>query len=203
MYCVGLTGNITSGKSTAIRYFQSLGVPVIIADDVARELTIPGQPTVELIKQHFGGTIVNAYGELNRAALRQIIVKDAKQRRWLENLLHPLIRQKIEQKANQFAAAYCVIEIPLLLKRSDYPYLNRVLAILADDEILVKRVMQRDQCTKQQAQAILAIQPTNAERRQIADDVLLNQGSVQDLQREIDRLHEQYLLAAQQFQPPE
>lgn len=199
MFCVGLTGNIASGKSTAMHCFHNLGVPVIIADNIAREITSPGQPAVGLIKHHFGNSIVTSLGELNRAALREIIFADPEERQWLEDLLHPLIRRRIEQHILLLQGPYCVIEIPLLLRRQDYPYLNRVLAIIADDELLISRVMQRDDSSREQALAILASQPDNEARRALADDVIVNNGSIDDLEKEIVRLHEHYLTYSAQL----
>lgn len=199
MYCVGLTGNIASGKSTAIRCFHTLGVPVIIADDIAREITARGQPAVGLIKHHFGDFVVNQYGDLDRATLRQIIFSDEQSRQWLEDLLHPLIRRKIQQHLMLLQGPYCVIEIPLLVNREDYPYLNRVLAIVVDEETLITRVMHRDNSDRQHAQAILANQPDNNARRLIADDVIVNEGSIADLEKEIASLHEHYLAYSAQL----
>ncbi|KTD49424.1 dephospho-CoA kinase [Legionella rubrilucens] len=197
MYCIGLTGNIASGKSSAIRCFKNLGIPVIIADEVAREVTAPGQPALQAIQQHFGDKMLHQ-GRLNRSKLRQLIFKHPEERRWLENLLHPLIRQRIETRVTSFEAPYCVIEIPLLLDRSHYPYLNRILVILSEPERLIERVMTRDQHTREEALAILATQPDEAARRAIADDLIINEGSLVELEQTINDLHEKYLFLAGQ-----
>ncbi|MFC7782160.1 dephospho-CoA kinase [Legionella taurinensis] len=195
MYCVGLTGNIASGKSSAIRCFKSLGIPVVIADDIAREVTAPGQPALRAIQQHFGDAMLHQ-GHLNRSKLRQLIFKQPEERQWLESLLHPLIRRQIEMRVTSFKAPYCVIEIPLLLDRSHYPYLNRILVILSESERLIERVMARDQHTREEALAILAAQPDEAARRAIADDLVINEGSLADFEQKIYDLHEKYLFLA-------
>ncbi|WP_239005184.1 dephospho-CoA kinase [Legionella sp. MW5194] len=197
MYCVGLTGNIASGKSSAIRCFKRLGIPVVIADDIAREVTAPGQPALRAIQEHFGDTMLHQ-GELNRSKLRQLIFKHPDERQWLETLLHPLIRRQIETRITSFAAPYCVIEIPLLLDRSHYPYLNRILVILSEPERLIERVMTRDQHTREEALAILAAQPDEAARRAIADDLIINEGSIVEFEHKINDLHEKYLFLASQ-----
>lgn len=194
MYSVGLTGNITSGKSTAISCFKGLGIPVIIADEVAREVTAPGHPALQLIKNYFGNQIITAQGLLDRAELRKVIFSNAEHRIWLENLLHPLIRKAIENKITELKGHYCVIEIPLLLCREDYPYLNRILAILANPQQLVERVMARDQHSRAEAIAILSVQPDEAARRAVADDIIINNGTIAQLENAIIKIHEQYLL---------
>ncbi|KTD64065.1 dephospho-CoA kinase [Legionella spiritensis] len=199
MFCIGLTGNIASGKSTAIKHFQSLGIPVIVADDVAREITARGQPVLEEIKRRIGPSVITAQGDLDRGKLRRIIVSDEKQRLWLENLLHPLIRQRIEQKISEVKGPYCVIEIPLLLNKEDYSYLNRILAILVDDKTLIARVMSRDQHSRDFAAAILALQPDENARRRIADDIIENNGSVEEFKKAINGLHQQYLHYSSQY----
>lgn len=198
MYSVGLTGNIASGKSTAIQCFQSLGVPVISADAVARDLTAPGKPALQAIKNHFGNSFILDSGQLDRAALRHMVFTQPEQRIWLEGLLHPLIKDEIKRLASLSKGPYCVIEIPLLSRRDAYPWLNRVLVILASQAIQIERVMARDHCDKSQALAILATQPDDQARRDLADDLLVNRGTVAQLQEHIKKLHAKYLhLAAE------
>lgn len=193
MYCVGLTGNIASGKSTAIACFKSLGVHVIIADQLARELTQRNSAAFQQICEHFGWEVINEDGELDRRLLRKIIFSDASQRLWLENLLHPLIRSRIKTEIASSSGSYCVIEIPLLTDRHDYPYLNRVLAILSDKNQQIRRLMERDNCDEAAAEAILKTQPDDTARRQIADDLIINNGSLAKLTQQIKTLHERYL----------
>lgn len=193
MYCVGLTGNIASGKSTAIECFKSLGAGVILADNIAKELTRIGKPAFVLIKNHFGEHVINQDGELNRPLLRQIIFSDANQRTWLENLLHPLIKKAIVAQVSVCNNSYCVIEIPLLKNRIDYPYLDRILVICADYEREVERLMKRDRCLQNEALAIKAAQPDESSRRQLADDLIINDGSLEQLSIIIKKLHYKYL----------
>lgn len=194
LYCVGLTGNIASGKSSVIQYFKELGVAVIVADEIARQVTLPGQPALLQIKEHFGDEILDEHGRLHRSALRDIIFRNSLERKWLEQLLHPLIRQAIRaQIAALSNTPYCIIEIPLLLNRTDYPYLKRVLLVTADREIQIARVMTRDHCTRLQAEAILAVQPDEQTRLLLADDVILNNGSLKQLREQVINLHACYL----------
>lgn len=198
MYCVGLTGNIASGKSTVASFFKERGIKVISADEIARKLTTPGQTALNKIENYFGNSVINNTGELNRAALREIIFTDPKQRLWLEKLLHPLIRQEIANEIRITNSPYCVIEIPLLNDRKSYPYLNRVLLVLAEREQQIERVMHRDKSTRKQALQILATQANNLNRREIADDIVVNDDSLTELEKKIENLHYQYLQFARQ-----
>ncbi|MGQ3892254.1 dephospho-CoA kinase [Legionella sp. CNM-4043-24] len=198
MFSVGLTGNLASGKSTAIKCFESLGIPVVSADVIARDLTAPGQPALAAIQQHLGDACILDSGQLNRAAVRELIFTEPRQRIWLEGLLHPLIKDEIKRQIQNSQGPYCVVEIPLLKDRQSYPYLNRILVILAEKEQQIARVMARDHCSKEQAQAILATQPDDQARRELADDLIINRGSIRQLEQQIKILHTNYLhLAAE------
>lgn len=195
MFCIGLTGTIASGKSTVAAYFAKLGIDVISADHIARALVSRNQPAFQRIVKHFGKSVLTANGELNRPHLRELIVQDAKERLWLEALLHPLIRRQIQLDIDHCKSRYCVIEIPLLTDKSMYPYLNRVLLITAPIEQQITRIMARDHCSAEQAQAILATTRADEDkRRAIADDVLVNNETVALIHKQVDALHAQYLL---------
>jgi dephospho-CoA kinase len=199
MYCVGLTGNIASGKSSAAAYFKTLGVAVIDADNVAKTLTAKNQPAFSRIINYFGQHLVTTTGELDRTLLRTIIFNDNKKRRWLEHLLHPLIKASIEQWVNQQQALYCVIEIPLLKRQSNYSFLNRILVLVAQPMTQISRLMQRDHCDRQQALAIIAAQPSIYERIKLADDIIINNGLVTQLHKDILHYHNSYLDFAKQM----
>ncbi len=200
MYCVGLIGNIASGKSTVAAFFKALAITVISADEVSRELTAAKQPALKLITAHFGKTILHPSGELNRPALREIIFADPQERRWLEQLLHPLIRKAVKEKALQSLSPYTLIEIPLLKKIADYPYLNRILVVLASNsEQQIQRIMQRDNSSREQAMVILATQSDHLSRLDLADDMIFNTSNLASLKKKVKNLHQYYLqLASQQ-----
>lgn len=194
MYCIGLTGSIASGKSTVAALFAKKGIDVISADYIARALVSRNQPALQQIIKHFGKSVLTNEGELNRRLLRELIVHNTEERIWLESLLHPLIREKIQQDINQCKSPFCIIEIPLLTNKSDYPYLNRILLVLAEPELQTTRIMSRDNCSREHARAILATTRADEEkRRSFADDVVVNDASVEALQKQIDILHDQYL----------
>lgn len=196
MYCVGLTGNIASGKSTVINYFKSLGIEVISADLIAKQLTEPNTPTLNKISAYFGATSLKFDGTLDRKTLRSIIFKNPEKRLWLESLLHPLIREEIYLQATTTKSPYCVIEIPLLLDRYDYSYINRVLVVISSIQTQIDRVIERDTCSYTQAQAILAAQPDEIARRQIADDLIINNSTLEALKERVLQLNQNYLKLA-------
>ncbi len=196
VYCVGLTGNIASGKSTVAKIFTQLGIDVINADAISKELTAKDQPAFVQIIHHYGKAVLNEDGELNRKQLRDIIFSDQHERTWLEQLLHPLIRQRIQERVENCCLPYCIVEIPLLINKNDYPYINRILLITASVETQIARVMQRDHCAREQALAILAVQPNIKTRMDNADDVLINNLSLEELRIAVTQLHHQYLLFA-------
>lgn len=195
MYCIGLTGTIASGKSTVSHFFKQQGITVISADEASRELTALNQPALYAIRAHFGPSVINKYsGELERAKLREKIFQDPEERLWLEQLLHPLIRELIQTKIKDSAGPYLVIEIPLLYNRKDYPYLERVLLVQTTREKQIERILKRDHVTREQAELILATQ----KKLDKADDIVINQGSLAELEEKIAKLHVQYLEFASQ-----
>ncbi len=196
MYCVGLTGNIASGKSTVASFFKKYGATIVSADEVARRITAVGQPAFQLILEHFGNQILNSRGEINRPILRNLIFADREQRLWLEKLLHPLIRNTIKEELAKSTSCYTVIEIPLLINKDDYPYLDRILFLLTEPKQQIDRIIERDKCTYQQAKAILVAQPDNFRRLKLADDIVINRGNLTGLTMKIKNLHQRYLQLA-------
>lgn len=194
VYCIGLTGSIGSGKSTAADFFASLGVAVISADKIAKTLTLKNAPAFHDIVTHFGPSILTADGELNRHHLRQLIFKNTEDRLWLENCLHPLIREQIKQAISHINAPYCIIEIPLLKDKSLYPYLKRVLLIQTSPTLQLSRLMTRDHSTQDDILAIMATQQNHeTTQKNLADDIIINSGSRLALKHQIAALHTQYL----------
>ena len=199
IYCVALTGSIASGKSTVLSLFRRLKVPVISADTIARTHTKPGEPAYLAIQEHFGDFAFHEDGRLNRGALRNRILYNRHDRVWLENLLHPLIRESIEKEVLAIKnKPYCIIEIPLLKDCEEYPYINRVLVLLSERETQIERLMERDQYDYDKAALFLSIQPDEKQRLALADDVLINNHSLEVLEAEVKMLHRKYLLLAQE-----
>jgi dephospho-CoA kinase len=193
---IGLTGGIASGKSTVAQRFMDLDVPVIDADVAARAVVAPGKPGFEQVIGRFGPGIVAANGELDRRALRELVFSDPDSRRDLEVILHPLIRADMDRSAAAAVGPYIVMAIPLLIEGGSRDRVDRILVVDVDEAVQVQRVMARDRCSLDEAQAILAAQAPRSARLAVADDVLSNSGTVTELRQAVDRLHQCYLRLA-------
>lgn len=192
-YSIGLTGTMGSGKSTVLSFFADLGIEIISADEIAKNLTNSQEPAFKKITSYFGPTVINAAGELDRRTIRRRIFNNPVERLWLEEWLHPLIREAIEQQIHQIKSPYCLIEIPLLTEKSHYPYLNRVLLIQSDFEKQIERCMIRDKHSREEILAILATQADKETLNALADDVLINDGTIEELELKVKKLHTNYL----------
>ena len=193
---IGLTGGIGSGKSTVAQRFQELGVPVVDADESARFVVAPGTPGLEQISNRFGAEVLTAEGVLDRRALRNVVFADSSLRRELESILHPLIRDDMEQRAAAAQGPYLIMAIPLLIESGGPKRVDRVLVVDLPEDLQLLRVMSRDGSDLTQARAILAAQSSRENRIKAADDVLLNDGSVSELRLAVDALHQRYLRLA-------
>ena len=192
-YIVAVTGGIASGKSAVTARFEQLGVPVIDADLIARELVEPGDVALAEIVQRFGAGVLDAEGRLDRRQLRQHIFSDAGARGDLEAILHPRIRERMRERALAAAAPYVVLAIPLLTAGSRYPFIDRVLVVDVPEAVQIERLTRRDGVDEASARAALAAQIGRTERRALADDVVDNSGSLASLAAAVDALHARYL----------
>lgn len=192
-WTLGLTGGIGSGKSAAAQHFIDLGVHVIDADHAARWVVEPGRPALEQIAQHFGDSVLQADGQLDRAALRKLIFEVPEQRRWLEALLHPLIAEEIVSHLARAESPYAILVSPLLIESGQFRMAQRILVIDVPQQLQIERTLQRDQISEQQVQAILQAQASREERLRHADDVLVNDRDHAWLRSEVERLHHFYL----------
>lgn len=196
MYVVGLTGGIGSGKTVVSNRLQAKGIRVIDADMVAREVVQPGEPALARIQQHFGDEVLTDSGELNRSKLRSIVFANEKQRTWLEQLLHPLIRDRILQQLEESQSSYTLLVSPLLLETDQHLLVNHIVVVDADESQQLSRTRLRDNSSEEQIRAILAAQMSREERRSKADTILDNSGDLVQLEAQVDQLHEQLLQAA-------
>ena len=192
-WILGLTGGIGSGKSAAAEHFAALGVHVVDADHAARWVVEPGRPALAKIAEHFGDAVLQADGQLDRSALRSLIFSDPELRRWLEALLHPLIREEIALNLAQAKSPYAILVSPLLIESGQYATTQRVLVIDAPQALQIERTLLRDTTSEQQVQAILKAQASREERLSHADDILVNDSDLKTLQTEVERLHHFYL----------
>jgi dephospho-CoA kinase len=201
-FAVALTGGIASGKSATAQRFAQLGVPVFDADLIARELVAPGQPALAQIAAIFGSGIVNATGELDRQRLRERVFANPPDRRRLEVILHPPIREALLAKVRSCTSPYCVLAIPLLIEcRDDYLWVSRVLTTDVPRGEQIVRLKRRDGIDKLLAERVLQSQAPRERRLELANDVIDNTGPLTALDATVSRLHQRYrLLAAGQLQ---
>jgi len=195
---VGLTGGIASGKSTVARLFAALGVPVIDTDVLAREVVAPGSPVLQQIVARFGDGVLAPDGSLNRGALRAIVFSDPAARADLEALTHPAIRELLEARAAAAGGEYQIHVIPLLVETNAQQRVDRVLVVDCSEELQIRRLQARDGSTEEQARSMLAAQASRAARLAIADDVIRNDGDVETLRNQVEKLHLRYLELARQ-----
>ena len=192
-WLVGLTGGIGSGKSVVADIFAGLGVHVVDADDAARWVVEPGQPGLAGLSERFGRQILQADGRLDRAALRQLIFTDPQQRLWVEPLLHPMIRKAIADNLASAQSAYALLVSPLLIEGGQHRTVQRVLVVDVPEAMQLQRVLRRDGASEEQARAIMQTQLSRTERLRHADDVISNDGTLQELELQVANLHQQYL----------
>jgi dephospho-CoA kinase len=194
MWVVGLTGGIGSGKSTVADNFAAQGVPVIDTDVIARDLTAPGGAALDAVRAAFGEAVMQADGTLDRAALRRRVFSDSASRHRLEAILHPLIRQRVEQALGTLTAPYALVVVPLLVETGGYrDVLDRVLVVDCPEDMQIERVIARSGLTRDEVTAILAAQASRAERLAAADDVIVNSASPEALRTQVAALHRRYL----------
>jgi dephospho-CoA kinase len=195
---VGLTGGIGSGKSTVADRFRMLGVPVVDADVIARQLVEPGSEALEEIKAAFGASFLDAAGQLDRALLRKTVFPDTAKRRLLESILHPRVRQRIAARVAGISAPYCIVVIPLLVETGQGDLVDRILVVDTPREMQYRRVALRDGLTPEEISSIVEAQADPAERISAADDIIRNDSDLDNLYEQVRTLHHKYLETAKQ-----
>ncbi|MCG7922045.1 MAG: dephospho-CoA kinase [Candidatus Thiodiazotropha lotti] len=194
MLTVALTGGIGSGKSAVSNHFESLGVPVIDADRLAHQMVQPGSPALTRIKDSFGDHLIGPQGQLNRGALREIVFNDPTQRKRLESILHPPIRQAMEEWIEQQTAPYVILVIPLLFETGQQDIAQRILVVDCEESLQYQRVAQRDNLDESEITQILASQVDRQTRLEGADDIIENNGDLAALTKATERMHQAYLV---------
>lgn len=193
MLKIGLTGGIGCGKSTAVNRFRELGVPIIDADAIAREIVEQGQPALEEIANCFGQEALLENGSLNRTWLRQTVFADKQALQQLENILHPRIKKEIQRKMDECSdMAYAIVDVPLLLEKNYQPLFDRILVIDCMPTQQRERVKLRDGSEGHVIDSIMQSQIGREARLQQADEILENMSSIIDFYKKIDGLHAKY-----------
>lgn len=193
-FVVALTGGIASGKSFVSRCFADLGVNVVDADVVARELVQPGTPALSQIIAEFGPNLLTADGALNRALMRERIFHSARDRRRLEAILHPLVRLEIRLRVANPAQSYALAVVPLLVESGAYDWVDRVLVVDTPRATQRARLIERDRIAPDLADSILDAQASREQRLALANDVLSNDAGFDPLRAQVTLLHDRYLV---------
>lgn len=207
-----LTGGIASGKSTVAMIFKSMGVSIIDADKIAAELVQPHQTGWIKIKEHFPDKFFDQNGHLIRSKMRAEIIAKPEQKKLLESLLHPLVKMEMMNQCQRSQSPYIILDIPLFAENHQQyhkvPYhemqsLNveasniinyqRCLSIITTEKIQINRVIERDQVSKFQAENMFALQANNEKRKQLADDLLYNDDTLDKLKLSVSNLHQKYI----------
>lgn len=195
---IALTGGIGSGKSTVASKFQTLGVPVIDSDVIARSIVKPGEPALKAIVSAFGKDLLTDEGTLDRRRLRNIIFNDLSAKTRLENILHPLIYKEIDEQVSRIHYPYCLIVIPLLVETERTNHFDRILVVDIPEEIQLKRASNRDNDSLKLIEGIIKSQASREQRLKHADDIIDNNLEIEDLNKTIQTLHNKYLKLAEE-----
>lgn len=195
MFMIGLTGGIGSGKSTVARLFEQFGIICIDADLIARKIVEVGQPALTALSNHFGEQVLYSDGSLNREKLRKIIFDNHDERLWVNQLLHPIIRQTMLEKALKATSPYVILMIPLLFENSLETLVSRVLVIDTDEQTQIMRASLRDSTSEQHIQSIISAQISRQERNNRAHDIIQNTATTSylELEQQVSILHQNYL----------
>ena len=192
-YIVALSGGIASGKSTIAHLFAQLGVPIIDADIIARQVVEVGTPALEQITKHFSQEILLENGELDRSQLREIIFNNDHERLWLNNLLHPIIAQETQKQFAKQTKPYVIWGVPLLIENNLHQLADRILMIDIPEALQLERLINRDRISESLAKKMIATQVCLTDRLAFADDIIVNDGDLESLKIQVDNLHKQYL----------
>ena len=195
-WVLGLTGGIGCGKTAVSNMLEALGICVVDADIIARQVVEPGSEGLKAIVAHFGADILLADGNLNRSALRELVFSNTEYKNWLNALLHPLIRQQIITDLNNATSPYVVLVAPLLFENGLDKYCNRTLLIDVPKNVQIERTVKRDNISLKQVNSIIAAQMSREQKQQQADDILNNDRSLTLVKHDLIALHKGYLKLA-------
>ena len=192
MLRIGLTGGIGSGKTTVADYFSSLAIDVIDADIIVHEISAPGQPCFSSITEYFGEDMLNADGTINRQLLAEKVFKNETARKKLEAILHPAVRAAMQLAVQEVSSPYCILVIPLLVETGFTELVDRVLVVTAEKEKRIAWIKQRNGLNEEQIESIMAAQACDEQRNKIADDIIENNGSLDSLYLQVEKLDQIY-----------
>ena len=189
MIVVGLTGGIGSGKSAVTKIFEGLGVKVVDADVASRQPVMKGQPALKKIAEKFGANILTSDGELDRRKLREIIFNENSAKDWLENLLHPLIHRILIDDLSSASSSYAILVSPLLFETNQKDLCSKTIVIDTSEDRQIDRTSKRDNVEASQVKSIIDSQLDRKSRNELADIIILNDGSLQELEEKVKKIH--------------
>lgn len=203
MFIVGITGGIGSGKTAVSDRFEALHICVVDADLCSRIVVEKGRPALAHIAEHFGNDVLNSNDELDRTLLRKKIFDEPHERKWLENLLHPLIREELMRQLNHATSPYVILVSPLLIESQQYLMCNEVIVVDVPVEIQIERTMTRDNNDEAQVKNIITVQASRETRLKHATKVIKNTQGLDYLDTQVTQLHSLFLQQANENSPHE
>ena len=189
MFTVGLTGGVAAGKSTATNFFIDKGITVVDADLISRNLQLRGEEGYEKIVKKFSDEILDTNGEIDRKKIREIAFSDPKNKKWLEDLMHPMIRDEVIKQFEKVESSWAIYSAPLWSRKNVF---NRTLVIDAPEEIQLQRIIERDNCSKEAAEQVIAQQISSTERNCYATDLIINDSSLEEFRNKLEFYFELY-----------
>ena len=200
---IGVTGGIGSGKSTVAEFLQAQGAAVVDTDHIAHALTAPGGAAISAIAAEFGAEFITPQGAMDRVRMRQLVFSDNSAKSRLEQILHPLIRQQVEQQLQQAQGCYTLLLVPLLVETGAYrQLLDRTLVVDLPETLQISRTMARSGLSETEVKAIMARQASRDERLQAVDDIVSNDTDLKSLQQQLLTLHQRYVALAETAKNP-
>ena len=190
---IALTGGIGSGKTSIASIFKSLGVPIIDSDTISKEIILPGKPCFKDIVNEFGEEILTNKGTIDRYKLRDIIFNNDKARIKLENIIHPVVFKNIDTEISLINYPYCLVIIPLLIETKSTERFDRILVIDALESLQFERIVKRDDISPILIKKIIKTQAKRKERLHYANDIIVNNDKIMNLNKSINTLHKKYL----------
>ena len=189
MFTVGLTGGVAAGKSTATNFFIEKGIAVVDADTISRNLQLRGQKKKKKIVKKFSGDILDSNNEIDRKKIREIAFSNPQNKKWLEDLMHPMIRDEVVKQLEAVESVWAIYSAPLWSNKNVF---NRTLVIDAPKDIQLQRIIARDNCTKDVAEQVIAQQISSNERNCFATDLIVNDSSLKDFENKLEFYFELY-----------
>ena len=189
MFTVGLTGGVAAGKSTATNFFIEKGIAVVDADTISRNLQLRGEEGYEKIVKKFSDDILDSNNEIDRKKIREIAFSKPENKKWLEDLMHPMIRDEVVKQLEAVESVWAIYSAPLWSNKNVF---NRTLVIDAPKDVQLQRIIARDNCTKEVAEQVIAQQISSTERNCYATDLIVNDGALEDFKNKLEFYFELY-----------